>query len=313
MQNLFMKSPIILSVICLFLAVITHGQSTEDPFPLKTFQKIDKQNDWDVIEGPILVKNSEEIEIEWELKDYINRFDAQNVYKSSCRFNKDSSLYQITIISLPTQIQAFGLYSIEKSPSLQYFDIGFETYLYSNKLVTWYGFFVLFSEKSDTISESLNRQKDLMEDIVKSFPKQKQRTPILECLPQKNKVDHSEKYYSGHWLGQDFFKRVYYADYYMDEGYSRVFIIDNLNTASADTNFWNYYNIFEQNSAVLNDSLKIETDYFIINEPLWGKAILAKKNQIIYGVLDFRNSDWTEERMSEILEKLKDKKIVKSG
>jgi hypothetical protein len=247
------------------------------------------------------------------LKAYFDRIDSENIYESSCRFNKDSSLYRITLISLPTQIQAFGLYSIEKSPSLEYFDIGFETYLYGNKLVTWYGFFVLFSEKSDTIPESISRQKDLMEEIVKSFPKQKQRTPILECLPEKNKVKHSEKYYSGHWLGQDFFKQVYYADYYTAEGYSRIFIIDNLNTASADTNFWNYYKIFEQNSAVLNDSLKIETDYFIINEPLWGKAILAKKNQIIYGVLDYRNSDWTEERMSELLEKLKDKKIVKSG
>jgi hypothetical protein len=152
-----------------------------------------------------------------------------------------------------------------------------------------------------------------MENFIKFLPKQKQSTPILRCLPKKNKVEHSEKYYAGHWLGQDFFKKVYYADYYTPEGYSRIFIIDNPNTATADTNFWNYYNILKKNSEVLNDSLEIETDYFVINEPLWGKTILAKKNQIIYGILDYRNIDWTEERMAELLEELKDKKIVKSG
>lgn len=290
-----------------------YGQSPKDQFLLEAFLKVDKQKDWDITDGPRSFLENEVSDLKWELSDHFERFNAKKVYQLTCRFNRDSSLYEVTLITVPTQIQAFGLYSIEKSPSLEFFDIGFEAYLYGNKLVTWYGPFILFSEKKDTISESKDRLIKLMENFVKFLPKQKQGTPILNCLPRKNKVEHSEKYYAGHWLGQDFFKKVYYADYYTTAGYSRIFIIDNPNTASADTNFWNYYNIFNQNSQVLNDSLRIETDYFVINEPLWGRAILAKKNQIIYGILDYRNVDWTEERMAELLKELKDKKIVKSG
>jgi hypothetical protein len=280
---------------------------------LKIFEKIDQDRDWAVVEGPKSVNSIDSIEYDWDLKDHLIRFNSRDILESVFIDERDSSLFEVEIISLPSQIEAFGLYSMDKSPSLEFYNIGFETYIHANKIVTWYGEYVLFSEDTDTLEDSKDHQIELMEDLVKYFPKQRRRTPILGCLPSKNKVEHSDKFYMGHWLGQDFFKKVYYADYSTSEGYSRIFIIDNTNTASADTNFWNYYKIFEQNSAVLNDTLNIDTDYFVINEPLWGKAILAKKNHIIYGILDFRSRDWTEEQMADLLEELKDKKIVKSG
>jgi hypothetical protein len=205
------------------------------------------------------------------------------------------------------------LYSVEKSPQLDYHDIGFEAYKYGNKYVSWYGIYVISAESQDTLAEAEDRLRELMKEVIKILPEQKKNTPILDCLPGRNRVEHSEKYYATHWLGQDYFKNIYYADYYIPEGYSRIFIINNRNTAVADSNFWNYYAIIRQNAGVLNDSLKIDTDYFVINEPLWGKAVLAKKNQIIYGILDYRNIEWTEQRLAELLEELKDKKIVKPG
>jgi hypothetical protein len=67
------------------------------------------------------------------------------------------------------------------------------------------------------------------------------------------------------------------------------------------------------NAEIINDTLQIDTDYYVIREPLWGKTVLAKKNQIIYGILDFRNRKWAEERLSELLSELKKKEIVKPG
>ena len=102
-------------------------------------------------------------------------------------------------------------------------------------------------------------------------------------------------------------------DYYIPQGYSRLFILHNSTTAAADSNFWKYYAFLKERNRILSEKLQMDTDYFVSDDPLWGKTLLTKKNQIIYGILDYRDKHWTENRLREILERLKKRKIVKSG
>jgi len=227
--------------------------------------------------------------------------------------DKNDMIYVVKLFVFASQINAFGFYSFEKSPSLDFYDIGYQAYESGQKVSCWYGKYVLFVQSPDTIEDRNKNIREFARDFIDILPRQRRSTPVLDCLPQKNFVEHSEKFYMHRWLSRDYFKNIYYADYYTPEGYSRIFIIDNQFTAVADTNFWNYYNFMKENSEIMHDTLKIATDYIIVDEPLWGKTILAKKNQIIYGILDVRNTRWVEDRLAELLNELKKKKIVKSG
>lgn len=245
--------------------------------------------------------------------DNLLEYEVRKGFRWKLSPRSDSLSFLLSIFEMPSQTSAFGVYSAKKSPSMKFFEIGFESFLSGNRLLTWYGNYVLIVSGSDSGQTREKVVKELTEDVVHFVPRQKPRIPLLESLPEKNRVKHSEKFYRNHWLDQDYFRNIFYADYYTPDGYSRIFIIDNRSTAAADSNFWRYFSFMKNNAEVMADEIKVDTDFYVVLDPLWGKTILAKKNQIIYGILDYRNKDWTEDRMKDILNNLKKRKIVKSG
>ena len=289
------------------------AQDSQYSLVREVFSDMGKKKDWVAFSRLEVFEGFDLYEIDKDISDYIGEYEVEQVVQGVFYATKNNLFIIERLFVLPSQIKAFGFYSVDKTPSLNFLEIGYESYIQPQKLVSWYGPFVLYTETPDTIPEREKYLKEFAQEFIRMLPQKKKNTPILDCLPQKQRVRFSEKFYMRRWLDQDFFKNIYYADYYTDEGYSRIFIIDNLNTETADSNFWKYLNYMKSHSIIINDTLKIQTDYFVVNDPLWGLTILAKKNKIIYGILDYRNRKWAEERLTELLNELKKRNLVKSG
>jgi len=277
------------------------------------FLEMGQKSNWSVAAEPRVFEKIDLLEFDKDIFDYLTEYEVERVFRGSFYTAKDSLLLLVSLFKLPSQIEAFGFYSIDKTPSLNFMEIGYQSFLLRKKLVSWYSSYVLYTEITDTLPDREKYLKDFAQEFIRLLPKKKKNTPILDCLPEKQRVKFSEKFYMRHWLDQEFFRNIYYADYYTSAGYSRIFIIDNLNTETADSNFWKYRNYMKLYSAVVSDTLQIQTDYFAVNDPLWGLTIMAKKNKIIYGVIDYHDKKWAEERLSELLNELKKRNIVKSG
>jgi hypothetical protein len=281
------------------------------------FEKIEedlrKEEKWIPLGDPKLFKGKSIFDWNQDIVDKIVIFQVEKEFYWKMLTRGDSLTFSFAILLLPSQTSAFGFYSVEKSPSQKFFNIGFQSYLIGQRLVVWYGRIVLVIEYSDSDQVNDKPIRKFAENFVDILPAQRRQTPILDSLPEKNRVRHSEKYTKLRWLGQNYFKNIYYADYYTQEGFFRIFIIDNKTTATADSNFWNYYSFMKNNGGIMYEEIPVSTDYYVVIDPLWGKTILTKKNQIIYGVLDFRNINWTVDRLDDILNELKKRKIVKSG
>ncbi|UCF65326.1 MAG: hypothetical protein JSW33_05720 [bacterium] len=310
------REQLVIPAFILFLVIMLESlypQSQKKELLIDINQKIEQKKNWILLSQPEYFIDEEINQLSEDIIDYFDEYGVETASRLRCLFSRDSLIITLKIFQLPNHIYAFGFYAVNKSPSLDFFNIGFETYAIGQRLVCWYGNYVVFAEKEDTIQTRIRRLRDFTEEVVKLIPRQKRKTPILDCLPEKNRVEHSEKFYVGNWLGQDYFNHIYYADYNTGEGYSRIFIINNILTAAADSSFWNYFYFFQENIGIIRDTLDIDTDYYVVNEPLWGRTILAKKNHIIYGILDYRNEDWTEDRLAEVLDALKKRQIVKPG
>ncbi len=299
--------------IIIFSLDIVIAQVNDSVNLVAVLEKLDQNEKWEIMKDPLIIDTVGNETLILEELDYIYDYDFKNGIYANFIEEEDSIFLNLSIYFLPSQISAFGFYSREKSPSKRFFNIGFESFLTHNRLIVWYGEFVIYAHILDSLENLYEPLRDIVGETIENLPKRKRRTPILDALPEKNRVEHSAKFYPRRWLGQDYFSNVRYADYHTAEGYSRIFIIDNETTARADGNFWNYFSFIEQNAQIISDTLDIDTDYFVINEPLWGKTILTKKNHIIYGILDYRNKKWAQDRLSEILNALKKKKIVKPG
>ena len=99
---------ILMPIIFMLYGVMTYltepslfAQTYSDQLFIEVFEKIGKQKDWEIIEIPQEIGYNDSTGLELELRDHFIRFDAQNIYKSVCRYQKDSSLYEIKIIPSP--------------------------------------------------------------------------------------------------------------------------------------------------------------------------------------------------------------------
>ncbi len=298
--------------IILLWNLIAFSQISQAEFE-NLFEQIQKKNEWNLNGEPELITGRDFLETGQEFAESMMEYKMELGYAARFESSRDSVRVNLSVFRAPTQISAFGFYSSEKSPSLEFQDLGFQAYSSGKRLKSWYGKYVVICQTPDTLEEHSKYTRELAQEIIRLLPKQKRYTPILDALPDRDRVEHSEKFYARRWLDQDYFQNIYYADYYTPDGYSRIFIINNPSTAAADSNFWKYYSFIKIKAEILPNDLKLATDYYVVEEPLWGRTILAKKNQIIYGILDYRNKEWTEDRLDEILTRLKKRKIVKSG
>lgn len=297
-------------VICETLPVMAqefHSATIND-----AYLKIGQKKEW-IPAGLDIFEKADVIETEKNNSDYLIEYEVQKIFRGLFYSAKDSLWLVAKLFVFPNQIQAFGFYSVDKTPSFNFLQIGYESFTYQKNLVSWYNNFVLHLEVIDTLKKSEKALKDFAQEFINLLPSKKKHTPILDSFPSRHRVKHSEKFYMRRWLDQDYFKNIYYADYYTPDGYSRIFIIDNLHTENADSNFWKFKRYMNFYSAVINDTLQVQTDYFVANDPLWGLVIFAKKNKIIYGILDYRNKKWAEERLAELLSELKKRNIVMPG
>ncbi len=302
------------SILLLILLIGTSGTVRGHEFSPEEFQKkYLKKTGWLANGEPRLLSGKDLLGFEEDAMEYMLEYQIDWGFRARYLAGKDSVIVVLSVLWAPNQIMAFGFYAVDKSPSLKFYKLGFEAYQSGNFILCWYGQYIIKAESSDSLKISEKYLKQAVRTAQKLLPKQKRRTPILDALPEKNRVKHSEKFYLRRWLDQPYFRNIYYADYYTPQGYSRIFIIDNGTTAAADSNFWKYYAFLEKRQRILEEELRIDTDYFVVDEPLWGRTILAKKNQIIYGILDYRDMNWTEDRMKDVLEAVKKKKSVKAG
>ena len=301
-------------VLCLiFLNQFLYCQETRKPSIPKLFKDLCKEEKW-LPGGNLLdLKGSNLDNFYYEISEFLNVHILEEGIHGSFIHRKDSINLSLSVFRFPNQVLAFGFYSRDKSPSLDFSNIGFEAYSLGGRLISWYGTYIVQTETSDTSENRIKLLSEITKDFLKLIPKQKKNLPLLDVFPEKDWVKHSKKFYLQSWLSQKFFQNIYYADYHTQDGYCRIFLINNMSTAEADSNFWKYYSFIKKKAKILNDTLEIDTDYYVVDEPLWGKTILAKKNQMIYGILDYRRKEWAEDRLKEVLDELKKRKIVKAG
>lgn len=288
------------------------GISQSQPVGEKISERIKKSKEW-LISHKKLGLNNQQIQTLLADESELTEFNIKKLDLISVLHLPDSVQIDIQVVEAENASHAFGLYGLNKSPSLRFFDIGFESYWTNNLFVTWYGRYCLRLRAKSQWNIGKEKLLKLAKLVIKAIPKQHEDIPFLEALPNKNRVPYSEKYDRQHWLNQPYFQNIYYADYHTEEGYLRFFIINNGTTSTADSCFWKYFAFVKSMSDTINEKLDIGTDYYIFVDPLWGKTILAKKNQLIYGVLNARNIGWVEEHLKEMLERFKKKKLVKAG
>jgi hypothetical protein len=173
------------------------------------------------------------------LFEYIN--GAADVYLS-CEFeelatlsydSKEKSSLTIDIYRHRDLRNAFGIYSQEKSKSADFVSIGTEGYHDEGVLNFFHGQYYV-KIMGFYLGEN---DKQLLTTVAQEIAEKLEGDPLfpeaLACLPEKDRVPHSERYLARDVLGYGFLHSAYTADYEAENARNQVFIFEADDEADA--------------------------------------------------------------------------------
>lgn len=240
----------------------------------------------------------------WTIVSDIEIFDRTNLYNringaaplffennfeemTSMEYSKGDDYITIQAYRHATPEDAFGMYASERSNDMQYFDIGGEgqgdaygIFFFSGSI-----YVKMFSnnEGEDISKAMLAIAKGLADkiDADATYPN------IFKRFPQEGKVLYSEAYFTQNYIGHEFLKPVYTANYNVDGKKFQLFLIDAKTHNGVESILKDYFAFTKQTSPLVEGKLMIEDRYN-------GNIPVVWKGQYLMGAYDENGEDFPE-------------------
>ena len=120
----------------------------------------------------------------------------------------------VDVFDMGSPLQAFGIYSAERSPEYHFIDIGAEGYSSESTLNFVQGrYYVRLSAFGDGAATALD---SFARAISRSIGGDRKLPALLDMLPRENRMARSEKYVVGAPAGHDFLSPALTASYRFD-------------------------------------------------------------------------------------------------
>jgi hypothetical protein len=102
------------------------AQDSQSSLVQEAFTEMGKRKEWVAFSRLEVFEGSDLYEIDKEIADYIGEYEVEQIMQGVFYSTKNELFIIERLFILPSQIKAFGLYSVDKTPSLNFLDIGYE-------------------------------------------------------------------------------------------------------------------------------------------------------------------------------------------
>lgn len=198
----------------LFISPIIQGSEKVDLFPelkgweLKVRDKVyEPDNLWDIINGAA---------------DSYLSYDFEKLYVADYTNSQDHHI-KVYAFRHSSPVNAFGIYSQERSLDYEFLDIGTQGFESSGALYFIKGNYYIQIKTND--KPAYGQLKALAKKIDQELKEPSQLPEVLDLFPEKGKVPYSEKYIARNFLGYSYLHSAFIADYKKGDDHFRVFVI----------------------------------------------------------------------------------------
>ncbi len=243
----------------------------------------------------------------WEIVDEIEVFDRDNLYN---RINGAAPLYfennfrEMTSMEYVNgdryiTIQAyrhaspegtFGMYASERSSDMTFYDgIGGEAQGDDYGLYFFAGIMYVKMLPGDDDEATLNAMRDIARGFSHNITPEGAAYPkLFEAFPTEGLIARSNAYITSNYIGHEFLKQVYTANYEIDGRKFQVFVIDGETGEGALAILNSYFNFTKQ-------AITPSPEGFIIEDRYNGNIPALLKGQYIIGAFDENAGDFPNE------------------
>lgn len=205
-------------------------------------------------------------------------------------YTRGDTSVTVEIYTHRTEQNAYGIYSQERSSSVEYLPIGIQGY-YDETILN----FVIGRTYVKLTSFTLgSKEKECLRSIAEAVEKRIGGTTspprMFSCFPKRGLIPNSECFIGKDFLGYSYFHSAYYADYQIDSTSFQLFVIV-LDNADEGKSAWTEY------LKSLGLPLNVRVSGMVtFNDPYHGAISIEFRGNIIDGIIghapqEFLSSD----------------------
>lgn len=191
----------------------------------------------------------------------------------------------IDIYDMGDTLNAFGIYSVERSPDGLPVLFGCDGFQSDNALYFWKNKYYVKLMAYDVTSETGQSLSRLAGIIAQKIPKGGRLPRLFSIFPQRGLVERSQRYIPQDVLGQNYFRHGYSIEYDRDDNKYQVFLICGKNGNKAKENFQEYLNYLSTAGRITHENLEIGDIGIAGTHNYYGTVLFARKGAFIIGVL----------------------------
>ena len=241
----------------------------------------------------------------WNLSPEMENFDRSNLYEringaaplflennfeemTSMEYTQGENYITIQAYRHTTPEDAFGMYASERSSDMLFYPgIGGEAQGDEYGLFFFSGCIyvkMMASDGSDAMSETM---QEIAGNMAQQIDPAAGYPPIFASFPQEGLIPYSKAYVTQNYIGHDFLKPAYVANYEWDGRKFQIFLLDGKTTEGARQILVDYFRFAKQPGDFVEGNLLI-TDRYNGNIPVvW-------KGSYIWGAFDENSNDFPE-------------------
>jgi len=206
--------------------------------------------------------------------------------------------FKVEIFKHATPLDAFGIYSTERSPGFSFIDLGIQGYREESLihlLADKYYIKVRTHEKSEEVEDAM---MSIANSVVVSIAGIDHFPETLAMFPEKGKKPETEIYIAENFLGHSFLGSAFAADYSRENKNFKLFIIVRENKEEC-LKLLNKYFEFAGKTGEAPEEGDIH-----INDKYNGEILIYWHNDMIFGTIDLEDKQLQIRVISEIKELL---------
>ena len=151
-------------------------------------------------------------------------YKFENLYVAE--YKRGKNVIKLEIYKHSNNIQAFGIYSSERSPAFDFINIGAQGYKTDGSLNFFKGKYYVKLRTYSGSSKTLQSLRELAIEVAEILPGEYSMPKAITEFPDKGKTKNSESYINENVLGHEFLGGAFKALYEIGDTEFSVFIID---------------------------------------------------------------------------------------
>jgi hypothetical protein len=292
-----------LLIVTLLLAVISSASAAEKP--LEAFLPATCASRW-VMDGKATTYIPETLYkyIDGEAELYLPygfRKAVAGIYVNPA---KKGAGIAATIFEMGSLLNAFGIYSNYRSPTLEQLKLGAEGFYDESQLMFYQDSYFVRIEASGSFSGDESSLKACAQAISGGLPGGSEKPKELTYLSIPGSVPLTEKYYAQGLLGHTFFGKGLTGELMIGEARAKSLLILTDSGEAARRVLIEYQNYLKKSGAVPEVSEDGAGRVLRVIDPLYKGVLLHQSNRYVVGVVGLKEPRQGEGAVARLLERL---------